>query len=61
MKNLFEQQILIEPKLAQFEKVVYKWFTAVCPEVKRVTGPIITLLTLFNTHNVMEMRLAKLY
>jgi hypothetical protein len=61
VKNLFEQQILKEPKLAQFEKVVYKRFTTVCLEVERVTEPMTTLLTLFNTQNVMEMRLATLY
>ena len=61
VKNLFEQQILKEPKLAQFDKVVCKWFTTVCPEVKRVTGPVTTWLALFNTQNVMETRLATLY
>ena len=27
--------------MAQLEKVLYKWFTTVCPEVKHVTGPLI--------------------
>ena len=58
VKNLFDQQILKEPKLAQLEKVLRKWFMTVYSEVKCVTGPMITL---FNTQNVMETRLATLY
>jgi len=30
-----------EPKLAQVDKVVYKWFTAMCSEGKPMTGPMI--------------------
>jgi hypothetical protein len=41
VKDLPKQQILIEPKLAQLEKVLYKWFTTVSSEVKHVSGPMI--------------------
>jgi hypothetical protein len=41
VKDLSKQEILEEPKLAQLEKVLYKWFTTMCSEVKHMTGPTI--------------------
>ena len=41
LKDLSKQQILKEPKLAQLESMLYKWFTTVCSEVQHVTGPMI--------------------
>jgi hypothetical protein len=41
VKDLFKQQTLKEPKLAQMEKLLYKWFTKMHSEVKCVTGPMI--------------------
>jgi len=39
MKGHYKQQT--EPKLAQMDKVLYKWFTAMCSEGKPVAGPMI--------------------
>ena len=41
VKGLIKQQTLKEPKLAQLDKVLYKWFTAVHSEGKPMTGPMI--------------------
>jgi len=40
MKDLSKQQILKEPKMAQLDKALSKWFTAMLPKGKPVTGPI---------------------
>jgi len=40
MKDLSKQQIFIEPKMAQLDKVLSKWFTAMFPKGKPVTGPM---------------------
>jgi len=40
MKGLFKQQ-LKQPKLAQLEKVLYKWFTAMHSKRKPVTAPML--------------------
>jgi hypothetical protein len=42
VKDLFKQQTLKEPTLVQLDKVLYKWFTAMCSEGKPVTGPKVT-------------------
>jgi hypothetical protein len=36
--GLFKQQTLKQPKLAQLEKVLYKWFTAMYSKGKPVTA-----------------------
>jgi hypothetical protein len=41
VEDLFKQQIQKEPKLAQVDKVLYKWFITMCSKGKPVTGPII--------------------
>jgi hypothetical protein len=38
VKDIFKQQILKEPKLLQFDKVLYMWLTAVPPQGKPMTG-----------------------
>jgi hypothetical protein len=40
MKDLFKRLTLKEPKLVQLDKVLYKWFTAMCSTGKPITGPI---------------------
>ena len=40
VKDLFKRQTLKEPKLAQLDKVLSKWFTAMRPKGKPVTGPV---------------------
>jgi hypothetical protein len=39
MKGLHKRQTLKQPKLTQLDKVLYKWFTAMCSEGKPMTGP----------------------
>jgi hypothetical protein len=41
VKDLSKQQTLKEPKLAQLKKVLCKWITTVCSEVKCGAGPMI--------------------
>jgi hypothetical protein len=41
VKDLLNSQTLEQPKLAQLDKVLYKWFTAMHSEGKPVTGLII--------------------
>jgi hypothetical protein len=41
MKGLFKQQTLKQLKLAQLEKVLYKWFTAMHYKGKPVTAPML--------------------
>jgi hypothetical protein len=40
VKDLFKQQTLKEPKIAQLNKVLSKWFTAMHSEGKILTGPM---------------------
>jgi hypothetical protein len=39
--DLFKQRALKEPKVAQLDKVLYKWFRAVHSNGKCLTGPMI--------------------
>ena len=41
MKGPFKQQALKQSKLAQLEKVLYKWFTAMHSKGKPVTVPML--------------------
>jgi hypothetical protein len=41
VKDLFRWQTLKEPKIVQFDRVLYKWFTAMHSEGKPVPGPMI--------------------
>lgn len=41
VKGLFKWETLKQPKLLQLEKVLQKWFTAMCLEEKPVTGAMI--------------------
>jgi hypothetical protein len=41
VKGLCQQQALKERKLCQLDKVLYKWFTAVCSKGKPITGPVL--------------------
>lgn len=41
VKDCFKQQILKEPKLAQFNNVLCKWFKPLCSKRKLVSGPMI--------------------
>ena len=41
VKDLLYSQTLEEPKLAQLDKVLHKWFTAMHSEGKPVTGLMI--------------------
>jgi hypothetical protein len=41
VKDLFKYQTLKDPKLLQLDKVLYKWFTAICSEGKPKICPII--------------------
>jgi hypothetical protein len=42
VEDLFKQQTLKEPKLAQLGKVLCEWFTAMHSKGKPMTGPTIT-------------------
>jgi hypothetical protein len=42
VQGLLKWQTLKLSKLAQLDKVLYKWFTAMCSEGKPVTGAMIT-------------------
>jgi hypothetical protein len=41
VKDLFKQQTLKEPKLVQLDKVLFKWFTAMCSKGNPMTRPMI--------------------
>jgi hypothetical protein len=41
VKGLFKQQTLKQPKLVQMNKVVHKWFTAMCSKGKPMSGTVI--------------------
>jgi len=41
VKGLLKRQTLKQPKLAQLDKVLYRWFTTMRSEGKPVTGPMI--------------------
>jgi hypothetical protein len=41
VKAVFKQQTLKEPKLVQLDKVLFKWFTAMCSKGNPVTRPMI--------------------
>jgi hypothetical protein len=41
VKDFFKQQILKEPKLAQYDKVLYLWLTAVRSKGKAMTWPML--------------------
>jgi hypothetical protein len=41
VKDLFKQQTLIEPELVQMDKVLCKWFPAMCSKGNPVTGPMV--------------------
>jgi hypothetical protein len=41
VKGLSKQQTLKKPKLLQLDRVLYKWFTAMCSEGKPMTGHMI--------------------
>jgi hypothetical protein len=54
VKDLSKQQTLKEPKLAQLDKVLYKWFTATCSKGKPMTG--LTIMEKANTfYNEMKI------
>lgn len=41
VKGFFKWEMLKQCKLLRLEKVLWKWFTAMCSEEKLVTGPMI--------------------
>jgi hypothetical protein len=39
VKGLFKEQVLKYPKLAQLDKALFKWFTAIRSKGRPVIGP----------------------